>query len=155
MSKVPFKSQAISRDLAVRLKNRIAGLEITEDLDSDRFPTLKCTVAAESVFIRISTDFERSEDDGHVDALGLAQTVYAPHKAELLQEEESTTPLTATYLELQAKALFELSKLGTKLIIKSGAGVKDDTNFADAETAATTIVAEIRSNDINPLTQQM
>lgn len=154
MSKVPFKSQAMSRDLAVRLKNRIADLEILEDLDSDRFPTLKCTVASESVFIRISTDFERSEEDGHVDALGLAQTVYAPHKAELLQEDAATAP-SATYIELQSKALFELSKLGTKLLIKSGTGVKDDTSFADAEAAATTTVAEIRSNDINPLTQQM
>ena len=155
MSKVPFKSQAISRDLAVRLKNRIAGIEILEDLDSDRFPTLKCTVAAKSVFVKISTDFERSEEDGHVDALGLPQTVYAPHKTELLQEDAATAD--AGSLELRTKVLAEISKLGTKVLVTEGPLVQDAADYAAAEAIVAAIdpIAEIRSNDINPLTQQM
>lgn len=154
MSKVPFKAQAMARDLAVRLKNRVAGLEIQEDLDADRFPTLQCKIGAKSVWVRISTDYERSEDDGHVDALGLAQRVYTPHKTEIFQEE-AITPPDATTLELRAQILAECGKNGTKIYVKEGPGVEDDTTFGAAFTAADTTVAEIRSDDIHGLTKQM
>lgn len=153
MSKVPFKSQAIARDLAVRLKNRVAGIAVEEGLDADRFPTLKCSIGAKSAFIRLSTDFERSEEDGHVDGLGLAQRVYSPHKAELLQEAAASAD--ATTLDLRAQALAECSKLGMKLIVREGTGVEDDTTFADADAAASSTVATIKSDDIHPLTSQM
>jgi len=156
MSKVPFKAQAISRDLAVRLKNRIAGLSIQQDVDTDRFPTLQCKIGAKSVWVRLSTDFERSEDDGHVDSLGLAQTVYSPHKAEIIQEDSAgVVGVDPSTVELRAQVLAECSKLGMKLIVREGEGVQDDTSFAAADAAGTTTVAVIKSNDINPLTQQM
>lgn len=154
MSKVPFKSQAIARDLAVRLKNRVAGIAIEEGLDADRFPTLKCSIGAKSLFIRLSTDYERSEEDGHVDGLGLAQRVYSPHKCELLQEA-AATPADATTLEMRAQALAECSKLGMKLVVREGTAVEDAATYAAADAAAGTKVAEIKSDDIHPLTQQM
>jgi len=153
-NKVPFKSQAISRDLAVRIKNLAAGVAIEESVDADRFPTLKCSVGAKSVFVRISTDHERSEDDGSVDALGLAQRVYAPHKCELLQEEAATPPDAST-LAMRAVVLAECAKLGMKLVIREGAGVEDAADWAAADVAADALPIVIRSSDIHPLTQQM
>lgn len=155
MSQVPFKAQAISRDLAVRLKNRTAGITIQEDLDADRFPTLKATddTSGKSVFIRISTDAERSTEDGHVDGLGLPQTVYAPHKCELAQEAAASADPAS--LNLRAQALAECAKLGMKTKVREGTGVQDAANWAAADAAAATDVAEIRSHDIHPLTQQM
>lgn len=153
MSKVPFKSQAIARDLAVRLKNRIADVEVAEDLDADRFPTLKCVVALKAVFVRLSTDYERSEEDGSVDALGLAQRVYAPHKCEILQEDAATADAASLNLRLQVAA--ECAKLGMKVIVREGPAVEDAATYAAADVLAADVVAEIRSDDIHPLTQQM
>lgn len=156
MSKIVFKSQAMARDLTVRLKNRIAGLTVQEDLDSDRFPTLQCQTGGESVWIRIQTDAQRSEDDGHVDSLGLPQNVYTPHKTEILQEDAGdTTVPTAAYNSLAAQILAEVSKNGTKVIVRAGEGVGAAADFAAADTAAADTVAEIRSDDIHPLTAQM
>jgi len=161
-TKVPFKAQAMARDLAVRLKNRIAGVTIQEDLDSERFPTFRCYVTAgQSAFVRISTDFERSDEDGHVDSLGLAQRVYTPHKTELLKGDETDTTAIvsateeAAYRAMVIQLTAELSKNGTKFIIREGSGVLADTNWADADTAASTTVAEVRSDDIHGLTKQM
>lgn len=152
--KVVFKAVAMSRDLAVRLKNRIAGLVVAEGLDADRFPTLKCSIGAKSCFVRIRTDYERSEEDGKVDALGLGQRVYTPHVTELLREASATPPAAAT-LAMLAQVLAEVSKNGTKVMVMEGTGVEDAANFAAADALATATVAVIKSDDVNPLTQQM
>ncbi len=127
-------------------------------MDADRFPTLKCydETAQHAVFVRISTDYERSEEDGHVDGLGLAQRVYAPHKTEILQENDgdATAPTTA-YRSLAAQILAECSKNGTKIVGRAGEGVQAASDYAAADTAADEKLYEIRSDDIHPLTSQM
>jgi len=152
--KVVFKAIAMSRDLEVRLKNRIANIVIHSDVDSDRFPTLKCSIGAKSCFIRISTDHARSDADGHVDALGLDQRVYTPHKTEILKEEAATPPAPATN-DMLAQVLAEVAKNGTKVVVKGGTAVEDAATFAAAAILATTDEAVIRSDAINPLTKQM
>ena len=137
------------------MKNRTAGIVIEEGLDADRFPTLKCSIGAKAIFIRLSTDYERSDEDGHVDALGLAQRVYSPHKCELLGEDAATTVVDPTTYDMRAQALAECSKLGMKLIVREGEGVQDAADWAAADTAAATTVSTIKSHDIHPLTQQM
>jgi len=152
--KVPFKAQAMARDLAVRLQNRISGLTITQGLDSDSFPTLQLTVSSKSMWIRIRTDYQESEGEGKVDALGLGQRVYTPHLTEVL-EEAAATPPTAATLNMRAQALAEVSKNGTKVLVQEGTGVETAANYAAALALATTVVATIRSDDINPLTAQV
>ena len=152
-NKVVFKAQALARDLEVRLQNRIKGVSTQMDLDANRFPTIKCTVSAKSCFLRIKTDFERSEESGKVDALGLNQRVYAPHMTEFLREDTATQD--AASLEMLAQVLAEIAKNGTKIVIMEGPAVENAATFAAAAALATDVVAEIRSDDIHPLTAQV
>jgi hypothetical protein len=140
-NKVPFKAQAMMRDLAVRLKNRTKDLSAAEE-----------SVGGKYAFIRISTDYERSDESGKVDGLGLTQRVYSPHKCELVQEDAATAD--AATLNLRAQIMAEVSKLGTKVCVLEGPAVQDETDFASAFALAVK-VAEIKSDDIHPLTQQM
>lgn len=152
-NKVPFKAQAMMRDLAVRLKNRTKDLSAAEEsVDADRFPTLALAVGGKYAFIRISTDYERSDESGKVDGLGLPQRVYSPHKCELVQEDAATAD--ALTLNLRAQIMAEVVKLGTKVCVLEGPAVQDETDFASAFSLAAK-VAEIKSDDIHPLTQQM
>lgn len=148
-----FKAQAMARDLEVRLKNRIAGITTEAGLDSNRFPTLKVAVGAKAVWIRISTDSARTTADGSVDGLGLAQRVYSPHVTEMLREAAATPPDASTN-DMVTQVLAELSKNGTKLLVREGTGVEDDTTWAAADAAASTTASTVRSDDINPLTSQ-
>lgn len=154
MSYVPFKAVAIMRDLEVRLKNRISGLSVASDLDSNRFPLAKLMVSTDAVWIRFRTDYERSEADGHVDGLGMAQRVYSPHVAEIWFDDASGTAVpTANYPAFVAQVVAEVSKVGTKVILKTGP-VMDETTFA-AVAAVVTVDSVIKSDDIHPLTSQI
>jgi hypothetical protein len=151
--KVVFKAVAMSRDLAVRLQNRIAGLVIHSDVDADRFPTLMLSIGAKSCFVRIRTDYQRSEEDGHVDALGLGQRVYTPHVTEVIREAQATN--SATTVDMLAQVIAEVSKNGTKVLVEEAVGVENAANFAAAVALTPAVVATIKSDDINPLTEQM
>lgn len=151
--KIVFKAIALSRDLAVKLENSIKGSSIVKDSDSDRFPTLQITVNNKSCFVKISTDFDRSEEDGHVDALGMGQRVYAPHKIEFIRENSATAD--ASSLDMLNKVLAEISKLGTRVLVSEGASVEDAADFAAALALSPVVVSEIKSDVINPLTKQM
>ena len=152
--RVPFKAQAMARDLAVRLQNRISGATITQGLDSDRFPTLQVSIGSKSAFVRIRTDYQRTDEDGHVDALGLQQRVYTPHVTELIREAAATPPDAST-VDMQAQLLAEVGKNGTKVLVSEATGVEDAANFAAALALTPTLVSTIRSDDINPLTAQV
>lgn len=152
--KLPFKSQALARDLAVRLKNRGVAAAVSEDLDADRFPIIKLTDGSgDFVWIHIATDYERQEEDGSVDGLGLAQRTYTPHVINVLKEVFATS--SASIETLASLAVAECAKLGTKVVLRDGTAVKAAANFAAADAAATNVAATYESDDINPLTQQM
>lgn len=79
----PFKAQALMRDLKQRLELSIPSVSFEENLDSSYYPILKVSSASESIFIKIepvATD--------RIDAIGLPQTVYAPHKTIILEKED-------------------------------------------------------------------
>lgn len=140
MSYVPFKAVAIMRDLEVRLKNRISGLVLAPDLDANRFPIVKMTSAAgDDIWMRFRTDYERSEADGHVDGLGMAQRVYSPHVAELWIEDASA-PATSYDAATVAYAVGDLVSLDgiTYICIQingTGSAVKDPATEAAYWTA--------------------
>lgn len=150
-TKVVFKAIAMSRDLAVRLQNRIKGLVVVQDFDTDHFPTLQLSVGAFSCFVRIRTDYQESEAEGMVDALGLGQRVYTPHLTEFIRD---TVADPSTY-DMLNQVLAEVSKNGTKVLVEAAAGVEAAANFAAALALAPAVVSTIRSDDINPLTEQM
>jgi hypothetical protein len=151
--KVIFKAQAMARDLEVRLKNRIASLVTVADVDADNFPTIQCKIGAKSAFIRIRTDYARSEEAGNVDALGLGQRVYTPHVTEFIREAQATN--SATTINMLAQALAEVCKNGTKVLVEEAVGVEDAANFAAAVALTPAVVATVKSDDINPLTSQI
>jgi hypothetical protein len=153
-TKVVFKAVAMSRDLAVRLTNRIKGLAVHQDVDADRFPTMKLSIGAKSCFVRIRTDYQESESEGQVDALGLGQRVYTPHVTEVIREAAATPPAAAT-LDMLAQVLAEVGKNGTKVLVEEATGVEDAADFAAAVALTPVVVSTIRSDDINPLTEQM
>jgi len=151
--KIPFKSQALSRDLAVRLKNRGVSV-VSEDVDSDGFPIIKCEdVNSKFAWIHIQTDYERQEGAGQVDGLGLPQRTYAPHVVEVLKEVFLTS--SAEEEALATVIVAECAKLGTKLTVRSGTAVNAAATWTLADSAADVDVAIYESSDINPLTEQM
>lgn len=157
MSYVPFKAVAIMRDLEVRLKNRISGLSVASDLDTNRFPIAKMTTAAaDYVWVRFRTDYERSEADGHVDGLGMAQRIYSPHVAEIWFDDGSgtATPAGATYPAIVSSIIAEIAKVGSKVVIKQGA-ILDTAGTWAAVSALSTTDTVYRSDDIHPLTSQI
>lgn len=161
--KIVFKSLALSRDLVVRLKNR--GLTIlAETQDTDGFPVVKIQGAVgKAIWMHITTDFATSEAEGKVDALGLEQRVYAPHIVDILKEAlgaAGDTILAAGYSDTVAKLVAECSKLGTAMTVHDNVGGANDSvataaTFAAAQAAATNLAADIKSDDIHPLTMQM
>ena len=156
MSKIVFKSQAIARDFVVQAKNRIVDVDVIQGLDADRFPTMQFKIGAKSVFVRISTDFERSQEDGHVDGLGLPQNVYSPHKIELIQESAGGTIIPdPTTLNMRLQVANLCSQQGMKFFVKEAEAVEDAADYDAAIALNPVVVAEIRSDDINPLTSQM
>jgi len=202
MSYVPFKAVAIMRDFKVRLQNRISGITLIADLDANRFPVLKMTSSAgDDVWMRLRTDSDRSEADGHVDGLGMAQRVYTPHVAELWIEDAAAAAalwLTGTtyavddivaddagvkyvciqisagdapassptywtalvapsvsYVAFVAQAVSEVSKIGSKTVLKEAEGVNAAANFTAVLALVVSSETVIRSDDIHPLTSQI
>lgn len=133
-----FKAQAHARELKQRLQLSVAGAALSDSLDSSGLPVVKLTKGSESIFVKIGL----ADNAGRVDGLGLAQRVYSPHVAQLLQEKSAS----ATELEARAEVLAACAKLGMKL------EVWEKATPASFDLTGATKVATIASDEINPLT---
>jgi len=132
-----FKAQAHMRELKQRLGLLISGAVFTDALDADGFPQLNVAAGGESIFIAIVAD----GNAGRVDGLGLAQRVYSPHICQLLEDA------TPSDNGVRAKVMAACAKLGMKLQLWEIAGIGGSFTLAGAS-----MTAEIRSDEINPLT---
>jgi hypothetical protein len=144
-----FKAQAHMRELKQRLQLTMASATITEALDADGLPAIKIELSTEVAFAKIAL----ADNAGRVDGLGLAQRVYSPHIAEMIQDSDQTS---AASKELKARLTAAMCKLGMKLAIKED----DKATLAaasaaafDATFAAATAVVTLPSDEINPLIQ--
>ena len=138
-----FTAQAIARGLKERLDISLVGDTYVESLDSAGFPILEVTKGGEKHFVKIET----IEASGHVNSLGMAQPVYAPHKATLVWE----APATGGQLECRYKILAQVAKLGMKVEIYEGTGVEVAADFATALGLASK-VAELKAHEIFGMT---
>ena len=138
-----FTAQAIARGLKERLDLTLVGDTYSESLDASGFPILVVTKGGEKHFVKIET----IEASGHVNSLGMAQPVYAPHKATLIQEDAAT----GTALECRYKILAQLAKLGMKVEIFEGAGVAIAADYSAAALLGVKI-AEIKAHEIFGMT---
>jgi hypothetical protein len=143
-----FKAQAHMRELKQRLSMQMQSASFEDALDANGMPILVISENSEKHFVKIKTLDDAS---GHIDGLGLAQQVYSPHECLILREDQATS--APGNQDLRAKLDIACGKLGMKLTIKEGPGVKVAADYAAADALATTIVAIIRSDEINPLTQ--
>lgn len=141
-----FKAQAHMRELRQRLSLSIPAATFVDDLDANSMPILVVSHASEKQFIKIET----LDNAGRVDALGLPQRVYSPHKCSLIREATATPPADILGREIVSAAI---AKLGMEIDIYEGTGVKTAANYAAAEALAPTVTVKIRSDEINPLTQ--
>lgn len=133
-----FKAQAHMRELAQRLSLSISGATITQSLDANGMPEAKVVKGSETIFIKI-TDLGNA---GRVDGLGLPQRAYSPHQVQILQDLDTISDKDA-----RAKVLAACAKLGMKLQLWEKA-----TLPASFDLTGATQVAEIPSDEINPLT---
>lgn len=99
-----FKAQAMMRDLKSRIQNSVPGAVVfTESLDASSYPILKVVKGSETVFVKI----EDKGNAGRVDALGLPQRAYSPHKVNVLRDGD-----TISDRELREKIFAEAVKCG-------------------------------------------
>lgn len=138
---VPFKAQAMMRDLKQRLQLTVAGsVTYTDSLDANNFPSLKVVKGSETIFVHI----EDVGNAGRVDGLGLAQRAYSPHKVQILQDLD-----TISDRDLRAKVLAESVKCGAETELWEKATLPSTFDLSGA-----TLQATIKSDAINPLTAQ-
>lgn len=137
-----FKAQAHMRELKQRLQLQMASAVFTDSQDANGMPIEFIVNASESQFVKIEVDATAAS--ARVDGLGLAQQVYSPHKVTILRS--STAVDNATRERLVAAC----GKLGMKLDIYQIAGTP--SSYA-SDLAGATLLVELRSDEINPLTQ--
>jgi hypothetical protein len=149
---VPFKPQALMRDLQQRLQLTLSGaVTFTQSLDAYSMPNLLVLRGTESLWIHI----EDAGNAGRVDGLGLPQRSYSPNVGYLL---EASVVVDA---DLRSHCLAELTKSGTEVQLWSIASIPATfpSNAAGAGAALTGIgatqVSTIKSDANNPLTEQM
>lgn len=138
-----FTAQAIMRGLKERLDLTLAGETYTESLDANGFPILIMTKSGEKSFLKI----EMIEASGHVDAFGLTQRQYSPHKAIVIKEDAATL----VQIEASYKFLAQVLKLGMKTEIYEGPAVGAAADYA-AALALGVKVAELKANEIFGMT---
>lgn len=143
-----FKAHAHMRELKQRLSIQLQGASFEDALDSNSMPILVVSENSEKHFVKIKT---LDDVSGHVDGLGLPQRVYSPHECIILREAAASAD--SANADLREKLTAASAKLGMKLTIKEGTGVETAADYAAADALATTTVAVIRSDEINPLTQ--
>jgi hypothetical protein len=133
-----FKAQAHMRELKQRLSLSLSGAVFTDALDVDGFPSMHVSRLGESISIKITA----LGNAGRVDGLGLPQRVYSPHECQLLQ---AVTPADyATRFAIIAAC----GKLGMKLEIW-----QIDPAPSSFDLTGASKVAEIKSDEVNPMTQ--
>jgi hypothetical protein len=137
-----FYAQAASRRLKESLQLSVAGAALSENLDSNGMPILKCAVSGETQFVKITT----VDNAGRIDGIGQPQESYAPHKATLLRSAAGA----AVSEEARARVLAACSKLGMKLEVFESAA--QPTDYATDILSATKLL-EIRSDEQHPLTK--
>ncbi|MGH7240989.1 MAG: hypothetical protein ACREGB_01695 [Candidatus Saccharimonadales bacterium] len=142
-----FKAQAHARELKQRLFLSIKGVTLADAADSaDGFPVLFISRNSENMFVKIQM---LPDTAAHVDGLGLPQRLYSPHQCLLVEEPAAT----AIDFDMRYRVLDAVAKLGMKLDIYEGTGVVTDTTYAAALAHATTLVSDIRSDEVHPLTE--
>jgi hypothetical protein len=137
-----FKAQAHMRELKQRLQLSMASAVFTDSFDTNSMPIEQVVNAGETNFIKIEVDATAAS--ARVDGLGLAQQVYSPHKVTILR----STPAGAADYATRERIVAACAKLGMKLDIYEQTGQPSSYNLAGA-----TLVVELRSDEINPLTQ--
>lgn len=133
-----FKNQALARDLRARLSAMVAGLTITETVDSFFNPILFLSAGGETMYITITVEPDPS---GGVDGLNLTQTRYSPAQITILRATAVGNEI------LRTLAVSESARSGCKVLVYEIASVPPSFSLTGA-----TEVAVIPSNAWSPLT---
>lgn len=134
------KAQAMSRNFSDRLQASISGVTYAQYLDAASMPETLYTKGSENIWVKMETEPDAAAP---VDALGLTQRLYSPHRVTLLQDGD-----TVSDKELRAKVLDLAGKQGCKVLL-----YEINTLPATYTLAGATLVATIPSDPWNPLTQ--
>lgn len=127
-----FTAQAQMQGLKERLNLVMKGHALSDSFDANGYPILRVLDASENQFIAIIP----IAASGFVDGFGLTQRHYSPSMAVLVREATATT----VNVEGTVQVMAQCAKLGMKLEIWEGTGVKVITDYATALAAATLIV---------------
>jgi hypothetical protein len=138
-----FTAQAQMTGLKERLGLSVAGEEFFDSFDVNGFPVLRVLNHSENSFLTITM----IEASGHVDAFGLPQRQYSPHKCILVREASATT----SAIETAVKVLAQAAKLGMKVEIYEGTGAGAEVTYA-AAFALCTLIATLPANEIYGMT---
>ena len=142
MSQTCFKAQAMARRFKQQMEISLASVSIAEAFDTDNYPVMTVSKGSESLYVFVQSVGNASR----VDALGLAQRAYSPHKVVILREDWGTTD--PTEIEMREKVTAEAVKLGAKVEIRE----REDVTTAGAVLTGATKVAEVHPDPVHKLT---
>lgn len=132
-----FKAQAHMRQYKQDLKISLVSPTFVDTTDADGFPILKVTASSETFFAKIET----LGNAGRVNAVGLPQQAYSPHKCTLLQDS------TITSRNVKYRSIARAMLMGMRLDIYEVNPLPSDYDLTGA-----TLVSSIEPDDINKLT---
>lgn len=136
-----FKAQAMAQRLKQQLPQVVAGVTVVLSVDVNGFPTLACTVSAETVFVKITDQ----GNAGRVDGIGMPQRAYSPHKVQILRESVAGS-VTPSQYPLREAVVGESVKLGSLVEIWE---VEAPTSF---DLTSATLIVSLPMDPINKLT---
>ena len=143
MSQTCFKAQAMARRFKQQMEISIAGMSIAESFDADGYPVLTVSGGTDTLYVFV----QNRGNAGRVDALGLPQRAYSPHKVVILREDIASTEVPVD-LALREKVTAEAVKLGAKVEIWE----REDVTTLGAVMTGAAMLVEIDPDPVHRLT---
>ena len=158
-------AMAVAIKAEVEQRFAASAIAVTLGQDSDGFPTLLITDAnpvntEANLLVRIR---QVQDDTGRVDAVGLAQKIFSPHRAEVLRQGIAATPsaidssvrapVAPTEMQqiVHACVFGMLAKFGLQIDLWNQVAADASSVVANANWASAKKTAEVRSSALNPL----
>lgn len=152
------KSQAIMRDLSERLQKKMPSTYVfsqSQDANGSRLLISQdSTPAAGEQVIAIRIEGEQT---AHKDVLGSAQRVYAPLRAQVIEEASSISGVSLITLANRLQVDLEMARMGLKQerYMNANGTVPAVSQFsADGSVASSTLIASLPFDMYWPLSGQ-
>lgn len=152
------KSQAIMRDLKERLQKKMpASYQFSESMDAQGARLLISADATPAAGEQVIAVRILPEKTAHQDILGSAQKVYAPLRAQVIEEASTISGVSLITLANRLQVDLELARMGLKQerYLNANTAVPAVSQFAaDGSVSSSTLIASLPFDMYWPLSGQ-